>query len=101
VLVVDQLAPDDEAAAAALHEFETVRDPSHARLLADGELRELFAASGLVLLRERHEDERRDLLAYLDLAGSAGQGRTRAEELAATDARVLVASVGWYLLALG
>jgi ubiquinone/menaquinone biosynthesis C-methylase UbiE len=101
VLVVDQLAPDDAAAAAVLHEFETGRDPSHARLLTDGKLRELFAANGLVLLRERHEDERRDLSAYLDLAGCAGEGRTRAEELAATDARVLVASAGWYLLALG
>ncbi|HKC77374.1 MAG TPA: methyltransferase domain-containing protein, partial [Gaiellaceae bacterium] len=45
VLVVDQLAPADPAEAAALHEFETVRDSSHRRLLADGELRELFAAS--------------------------------------------------------
>jgi ubiquinone/menaquinone biosynthesis C-methylase UbiE len=98
VLVVDQLAPDDAAAAAVLHEFETGRDPSHARLLAAGELGELFAAKGLVLLRERHEDERRDLAAYLDLAGCVGEGRTRAEELAATDPRVLVASVGWYLL---
>jgi SAM-dependent methyltransferase len=101
VLVVDQLAPHDAAAAAVLHEFETVRDPSHARVLTDVELRELFAANGLVLLRERHEDERRDLSAYLDLAGCAGERRTRAEELAATDDRVLVASAGWYLLALG
>jgi ubiquinone/menaquinone biosynthesis C-methylase UbiE len=98
VLVVDQLAPDDAAAAAVLHAFETTRDPSHARLLADGELRELFAANGLVLLRERHEDERRDLSAYLDLAGCVGEGRTRAEELAASDTCALVASVGWYLL---
>jgi ubiquinone/menaquinone biosynthesis C-methylase UbiE len=101
VLVVDQLAPDDPAAAGALHEFETARDPSHTRLLADGELRELFAANGLELVRERFEDEQRDLGRYLDLAGCAGERRARAEALAASDARVLVASAGWYLLARG
>jgi ubiquinone/menaquinone biosynthesis C-methylase UbiE len=47
VLVVDQLAPDDPTEAAVLHEFESVRDTPHARLLTDGELRELFAANGL------------------------------------------------------
>lgn len=99
VLVVDQLAPDDAAAAAALHEFETARDPSHMRLLTGGELRDLFAANRLVLVRERKEDEQRDLARYLELAASAGENRARAEELAATDARVLIASVGWYLLA--
>jgi len=101
VLVVDQLAPDDAAAAAALHEFETARDPSHTRLLADRELRELFAANGLELVLERREEERRDLSAYLDLAGSARERRARAEAIAQTDARVLVAGVGWYLLARG
>jgi len=99
VLVVDQLAPDDGTAATTLHEFETARDPSHTRLLTDGELRELFAANELALLRERHEQEPRDLARYLDLAGCAGDGRARAEALAADDPRVLVASVGWYLLA--
>jgi ubiquinone/menaquinone biosynthesis C-methylase UbiE len=98
VLVVDQLAPDDPVAVAAQHEFETVRDPSHTRLLADGELRGLFAANGLSLLRERRVEERRELAAYLELAGCTGDRRARAEALARTDARVLVASVGWYLL---
>jgi SAM-dependent methyltransferase len=98
VLVVDQLAPGEAAAAASLHEFETTRDPSHTRLLADSELRELFAGNRLALVRERRDEERRDLAAYLDLAGCEGRRRVRAEELAAADPRVLVASVGWYLL---
>jgi ubiquinone/menaquinone biosynthesis C-methylase UbiE len=99
VLVVDQLASDDPAEADLLHEFETVRDPSHTRLLSDGELRRLFAANELSLVRERHEEERRDLSTYLDLAGCEGAHRARAEALAEVDARVLAASVGWYLLA--
>jgi hypothetical protein len=101
VLVVDQLAPDDPAAAAALHEFEIARDPSHARLLTDAELRELYAANRLALLRERHDKEQRDLSAYLDLAGCEGDHRARAAELAAGDSRVLTASAGWYLLVRG
>jgi ubiquinone/menaquinone biosynthesis C-methylase UbiE len=99
MLVVDQLAPEDPARAAALHEFETARDPSHTRLLTDAELRKLFAANELLLLRERHEEERRDLATYLDLAGCEGDRRTEAKALADVDARILLTSVGWYLLA--
>jgi ubiquinone/menaquinone biosynthesis C-methylase UbiE len=101
VLAVDQLAPEDPAAAAALHEFETARDPSHARLLADAELRALFAASGLTPVRERREEERRELAAYLDLADCEGERRARAEALAGAGQGVLLASVGWYLLVRG
>ena len=101
VLVVDQLAPDDPAGAAALHEFETVRDSSHRRLLTDSELRELFAANRLLLLRERQEEGCRELAAYLDLAGCEGDRRTQAETLAAASGGLLVESVGWYLLARG
>lgn len=99
VLVVDQIAPDDPAEAAALHEFETVRDSSHQRLLAEAELKELFAANRLELVRERRDEERRELAAYLDLAGCEGDRRARAEELAAANTSFLRESVGWYLLA--
>lgn len=99
MLVIDQLAPGEPAAAATLHEFETVRDPSHRRLLTDAELRELFAANRLELLRERSADERRELSAYLDLAGCEAERRTRAESLAAAEPRLLVERIGWYLLA--
>ncbi|HZD87524.1 MAG TPA: methyltransferase domain-containing protein [Gaiellaceae bacterium] len=97
VLVVDQLAPDDPERADALHAFERARDPSHQRLLTDAELRTLFAAHGLELLRDRREEERRRLDAYLDLAGCAGEPRARAESLAAA-AGAERATVGWYLL---
>jgi ubiquinone/menaquinone biosynthesis C-methylase UbiE len=98
LLVIDQLAPDDDLHAAVLHEFETTRDASHTRLLTDAELKELFAANGLSLIRERHEEEQRELAAYLDLAGTEGERRARAEALAAEDPRLLVESLGWYLL---
>ena len=97
LLVVDQLAPDDPAAAATLHEFETTRDGSHTRLLTDADLRELFAANRLSLLRERIAAESRELSAYLDLAGCEGEPRAQAEALAAAEPRLLVESVGWYL----
>ena len=98
VLVVDQLAPGDAAEAAALHAFETRRDPSHTRLLTEAELHELFATNGLVLVRERRGDARRDLTAYLDLAACDGEARAGVEALAADDPRVLAERVGWFLL---
>jgi ubiquinone/menaquinone biosynthesis C-methylase UbiE len=98
VLVVDQLAPEDAAEAARLHEFETTRDPSHARLVSDSELRQLIEANGLALIRERREERTREVSAYLDLAGCEGEPRTRVEALAAADPGMLVETVGWYLL---
>lgn len=95
--MVDQLAPDDPARAAALHEFERARDPSHARLFTDRELAELFETNRLELLRERVEEEQRELGAYLDLAGCEGEARDRAQELAAA-ADPERARVGWFLL---
>lgn len=99
VLVVDQLAPGDPTEATALHEFETARDPSHERLLTEEELREFFAANGLAPLRQRRQEGRRELGAYLDLAACEGDRRARVEALAAAKASVLVETVGWYLLA--
>lgn len=95
VLVVDQIAPIDPLAAAELNAFERARDPSTARILADVDLRGLFEANGLVLLRSETQAERRDLDSYLELAGCEGEERRRAESLAPDD---YAAEVGWYLL---
>jgi ubiquinone/menaquinone biosynthesis C-methylase UbiE len=95
VLVVDQLAPVDPLAALELNAFERARDPSHARALADIDLRHLFEANGLVLLRSEYEQEPRDLDAYLELAGCEGEARERAATLAPPG---YTAELGWYLL---
>jgi ubiquinone/menaquinone biosynthesis C-methylase UbiE len=95
VLVVDQIAPVDPAAAAELNRFERARDPSHTRTLADVDLRGLFESNGLVLVRAEYERESRDLDAYLDLAGCEGEARERARTLAPPG---YTADLGWYLL---
>ena len=95
VLVIDQIAPVDPLAARELNAFERARDPSHARALADIDLRHLFESNGLVLLRGEYEREPRELDAYLELAGCEGEARERAAGLAPPG---YAAELGWYLL---
>jgi ubiquinone/menaquinone biosynthesis C-methylase UbiE len=95
VLVIDQIAPIDPLAALELNRFERARDPSHTRALADTDLRGLFDANGLVLLRAETLSEERELESYLDLAGCEGEARERARALEPPGYR---AEIGWYLL---
>ena len=95
VLVIDQIAPVDPAAAVELNSFERARDLSHTRTLADVDLRGLFESNGLVLVRAKYERESRDVDAYLDLAGCEGEARERAKTLAPPG---YAADLGWYLL---
>ena len=97
VLVVDQLAPADPLLAAELERFERARDPSHARCLADAELRRLFELHGVVVRRAEVVEEARDLEAYLTLAGCSGEARERARALAPCPGGY-DAEIGWYLL---
>ena len=69
-----------------------------ARLLPEVDFRHLFEANGLVLLRERRDVERRELSAYLDLAGCEGEERERAVGLAPEGPEAYTAVLGWYLL---
>ena len=100
-LVVDQLAPADPLEAFAVDRFERARDPDHARLLSDQQLRHLFEANRLALVRERRSLERRPLGAYLDLAACEGEARQRVEALAPHGTDTFDAEVGWYLLRRG
>jgi SAM-dependent methyltransferase len=95
ILVADQIAPADPLAALELTRFEHARDPSTTRVLSDADLRGLFDANGLVLRREVVDRERRDLDAYLDLAGCEGEQREHAKSLAPSGYEAVVA---WYVL---
>jgi len=101
LLVVDQIAPVDPLAALDLDRFERARDSSHTRLLPEIDLRQLFEANELVLVRDRHDVERRPLDAYLDLAACGGEERARAIALAPEGPDVYTAQLGWYLLQRG
>jgi len=98
VLVVDQLAPVDPLDAFALDRFERARDASHTRLLPEIDLRHLFEANGLVLLRSQRNVERRALGPYLDHAGCEGDALERALALAPQGPEAYTAELGWYLL---
>lgn len=95
MLVVDQLAPVDPLAAIELNRFERARDPSTTRVLADVDLRGMFASNGLVLRSAEVGSEERELERYLDLAGCHGLDRERARSLAPADPS---AAIGWYVL---
>jgi SAM-dependent methyltransferase len=98
VLVVDQLAPIDPLDALAVDRFERARDPEHARLLPEIDLRQLFEANRLAVLSERQGDERRELGPYLDLAGCEGDDRAHAAGLAPQGPDAYTVTVGWFLL---
>ena len=84
----------DEAGRCQLHEqIFLCRDTR----LPDTDLRTLFDANRLALVRAEFETELRELESYLDLAACEGEERDRAAALAPDDGR-LPASVGWYLL---
>ena len=98
VFVDDQIAPVDPLVALELDRFERARDPSHTRTLPDTDLRSLFDANELVLLRTHFQTHTRKLDYYLDLAGCEGEARERARALSPGGPDAYVAESGWYLL---
>ena len=75
ILLADQIAPADPLSALELDRFERARDPSHTRLLPDGDVKALFEANDLGVARSEVVRERRELEPYLDLAGTQGAER--------------------------
>ena len=98
ILVVDQLAPLDPLEALALDRFERARAADHERLLSDQDMRSIFDANRLGLIRERRVTEVRQVGECLDLAGCEGDERARAAALAPHGPDTLTVEIGWYLL---
>jgi SAM-dependent methyltransferase len=95
ILVVDQLGSMDPMAVIEMDRFERARDPSHERLLPDGDIRALLEANDLVVLANQVVRERREIERYLDLVGAEGEERERLRHMA--PAPVYDVEVGWYV----
>jgi ubiquinone/menaquinone biosynthesis C-methylase UbiE len=95
ILLAEQIAPADPIAAQQLDTFERARDPSHTRLLPDGDVRAMLEMNDLVVSRAEVHRERRELEPYLDLAGTTGEARERARNLA--PGASYEAEIGWYV----
>jgi ubiquinone/menaquinone biosynthesis C-methylase UbiE len=95
ILLADQVAPPDPLSAAGLDAFERARDPSHTRLLPDGDVRAMLEMNDLVVSRAEIHREQRELEPYLDLAGTTGEARERARNLA--PGASYEAEIGWYV----
>ena len=95
ILVVDQLGAIDPMVSLEQDRFERARDPSHTRLLPDGDVRALFEANDLVVLSNEVTREQRDVERYLDLVGAHGEERERLRHMA--PAATYEIEVGWYV----
>jgi SAM-dependent methyltransferase len=95
ILLVDQLGSIDPMRTFELDRFERARDPSHTRLLPDGDIRALLEANDLVVLGNEVRRERRDVEHYLALAGVPEEERGRLRHMA--PAPVYEVEVGWYV----
>jgi SAM-dependent methyltransferase len=95
VLIVDQLGYVDPLRSIEHDRFERARDPSHTRLLPDGDVRASLEANNLVVTTAEIDRESRDLERYLDLAGVPAEERERLRRMAPTGAESI--EVGWYV----
>ena len=97
VFVDDQIAPLDPLKAFELDRFERRRDASHHRTLSDGDLRDLFDANGLKLLRREQFTQRRELDDFLARAGCVGDDAEAVKDLSPGDREHYVVETAWYL----
>lgn len=64
--VIDIVADDDPAIAAEMNRLERLRDPSHARALAEGEIRSLIEETGATVITSDTQDQPLELEDWLE-----------------------------------
>ena len=95
LLLVDQLGDVDPIRSIEYDRFERLRDPTHTRLLPDGDVRAFIEANNLVVTTADIAREQRDLEYDLDIAGVEAEQRDRIRGLA--PGAVYQVEVGWYV----
>jgi SAM-dependent methyltransferase len=95
VFIVDQLGSIDPLRSLEMDRFERLRDPTHARLLPDGDIRGYLDANDLRLLTSEVTRERVDLERRLDLGGFSEEERDKIRGPA--PASPYEVEVGWYV----
>ena len=95
LLLADQLGDVDPIRSIEYDRFERLRDPTHTRLLPDGDVRAFLEANNLVVTTAEIAREQRDLEHYLDIAGVDAEQRERIRGLA--PGAVYQVEVGWYV----
>ena len=95
LLLADQLGDVDPIRSIEYDRFERLRDPTHTRLLPDGDIRAFLEANNLVVTSAEVVRESRDLEHYLDIAGVDPAQRDRIRGLA--PGAVYEVEIGWYV----
>lgn len=95
LFIADQLGSIDPLRSLEMDRFERQRDPTHQRLLPDGDIRGYLDANDLVLLVSEVTHEQIDLEQRLDLAGMPEEDRVRIRGSA--PAALYEVEVGWYV----
>ena len=91
IVLQDFIADPDPGRARRWEEIETLRDPGHNRLMAQGEVRSRLLAAGLAVDAEESWVHTSDLDSWLDVAGCEGDPANRIRALVGgNDVRVQV-----------
>ena len=95
LFIADQLGSIDPLRSLGMDRFERLRDPTHQRLLPDGDIRGFLDANDLVLITSEVTNEQIDLEQRLELAGVSDEERERIRGPA--PAEPYAVEIGWYV----